>query len=175
MSEEPVKAKKLSSTNVILIVGILIVVVAIAVVGFLILNKKDAAPAAVAGPGTGNLIVDDGFNPDAMKQKAADNMFEVKMSADWNFADGASQSDEAYVANSEANSQAFYFDILLEGTEEVIYSSPIVPIGSAVRGITLNKNLEKGDYVCVCRYNLLNDDETIADSVLVTVRLHVAE
>lgn len=180
MGEEPNKSsKKLSSTQIILIVGMAIILAAVVGIGFLLLNKKQEAPAAaVADPGSGNLVVDDQFDADAMNRKAADNMFEVKMSNPWTFLNGTSPSSDSYVANSAANHGPFYFELVLNPDteeEEIIYKSPVVPLGSAVRDITLTKALEAGQYDCTCRYYLLNDDKTIRSTIGIAVQVIVQQ
>lgn len=178
MSETQTQTKrdpKKALIAVAVAVGVLLIAV-IAVLVMLLLKKEPAAPA-VAEPGTGNVVVDDGFDPNAM-QKAADDMFEVKMSTSWVFPDGASPSTDAYVANSGANSLPFYFEILLpesgeDGGDEVLYKSPVLPVGSAVREITLNRDLDAGQYEGMCVYYNLNPDNTIESTIPIVVRLTV--
>lgn len=52
-----------------------------------------------------------------------------------------------------------YFDIVRSYNGENIYSSPIIPIGSHLEDITLNKSLEAGEYGCVLTYHLLDENE----------------
>lgn len=178
-TEEAAKSKKkISSTQAILIVGIVLILVAIVGVGIFIVSQQKGQEAgpAIAQPGSGNVVIDTDNMDDVisdLKQKAAEGMFEVKMNSNWTFPDGTSPSTDAYVANSTANRRPFYFEVALRDTEEVIYTSPILQLGDAVRDIVLTKDLEPGKYECVCTYNTLNDDNTIENSVSVVVRLDV--
>ncbi len=179
MSEQSTNTKKLSTTQRILIVGMVLILAAIGAVGYFVLQNKPAtvAPAPMAAtPGSGNVVMDEGNASDViadLKRKAEEGMFEVKMNTTWSFPDGKSPSTDAYVANSTANRLPIYFEVALD-TGEVVYTSPELPVGSAVKDVVLEKPLAAGDYECVCTYHLLNEDKTIRSSVSVVVRLHVA-
>lgn len=183
MSEQTKTGTRLNATQIILIVGIVVIVAAVGVVGF-VLKGTPAEPQATppqtmaqGGPaaGTGNLVVDERNARDVaaeMQQRAKEGMFEVKMNSSWNFPDGKSPSSDAYVANSAANRLPVYFEVkTADGT--VVYTSPEIPVGSAVQDIVLTQPLAAGNYECVCTYHLLNEDKTVRSSVSVVVRLHV--
>ena len=85
-------------------------------------------------------------------------MFECRMSSTWTFEDAASESPNSYVANVESNRHALYFDVYEEQTDELLYSSPILPVGSEIRNIKLDKELPVGDYDAVVMYTLVNED-----------------
>ena len=53
--------------------------------------------------------------------------YEVCMNYDWIFADGSAVSENAYVENSEVNTNDIYFDIIRNDTNETIYESPVLP------------------------------------------------
>lgn len=174
MGEEPNKVKKkLSTVQILMIVGIGILLVAVVVMAVFLL-KKDSEPLDEAAQfGEGSVVVDEGFDPDAARAKAGDNMFEVKMNTTWNFPDGASKSTDAYVANSTANHTPFYFQITDSASQEIIYTSPKLNIGSAVREFKLTQDLDAGSYDCVCMYHLLDANDVVTDTVRVTVKVNV--
>jgi hypothetical protein len=96
-----------------------------------------------------------------MREEVAEGMFECQMSMTWSFPDGKSASEDAYVANSTNNTHPIYFDVLLDGNEDnVIYSSPVMPVGTELTGFKLDKELEAGTYEATVMYNLLKDTES---------------
>ena len=92
-----------------------------------------------------------------MSDKVEDGMFECMMSTAWTFDDAASSSPNSYVANVESNRHALCFDVYEEQTNELLYSSPILPVGSEIRDIKLDKEIPAGDYNAVVMYTLLNE------------------
>jgi hypothetical protein len=99
--------------------------------------------------------------------------YEVTMNTTWNFKDGASASDNAYVENAVDNTNDVYFDITLADTEENIYSSPVIPVGSHLENITLDKELEDGTYDCVVTYTLVDEDQNPLSTVRVSLTIVV--
>ncbi len=95
--------------------------------------------------------------------------YEAKMNSVWYFDDGSSPSRNAYVENVLGNTNDVYFDLILADTEEVILASPIIPRGSYMKEITLDKDLEPGTYECVMVYHLVDEDQ----NTLSTVRMAV--
>ena len=97
-----------------------------------------------------NIVV----NPDNVDETGT---YEVTMNTTWEFEKGDSASTNAYVENSTRNKNAVYFDIVRTDTGDKIYESPIIPIGSHLEKITLDKALEKGSYDCTLTYHLLDE------------------
>lgn len=100
-------------------------------------------------------------------QKVAPGSYEVAMSTVWHFADGKAASTDSYVENSTANTNDVYFDIILKDSEEKIYSSPVIPVGSSMSEITLDKEMEAGSYDCVMVYSLLDGSQNVLSTVRV--------
>ena len=92
-----------------------------------------------------------------MGEKVAEGMFECKMTTSWVFEDGKSESPNAYVANVENNLHTIYFDVYDNSTDELLYSSPLIPVGSELRNIKLEKELAKGEYDAVVMYTLVDE------------------
>ena len=51
----------------------------------------------------------------------------------------------------------------INGYSEPVYTSPVLPVGSHIENISLDKELKAGTYKAVLTYTLLSKDET--DSV----------
>ena len=183
MSEKDNSRKKLSTTQIILIVGLTVLVAAVLGVGGLIISRMGEPNSAVtpsissSGPafGTGALVATADNATDMIAEidrKAREGTYEVTMKMVWTFPDGSSPASDAYAANSESNHRPIYFDITMEdGT--VIYTSPEIPVGMGIEDITLDVPLEKGSYPCVCTYHLLNDDKTELSSVSVALQIDI--
>jgi hypothetical protein len=99
--------------------------------------------------------------------------YEVTMTTDWNFPDGASISPDAFVENAVSNTNDVYFDLLLEDTEEVIYESPIIPLGAKLTEIQLSKPLDAGTYPCVIEYHLVNSRQQTLGTLRMGLTIHV--
>lgn len=83
--------------------------------------------------------------------------FQASMTTEWNFADGKSASENAFVANKEENNIPISFDVTLS-TGENVYTSPVIPIGGRVDNITLSKELPAGSYDAIVTYHLLDEN-----------------
>jgi hypothetical protein len=183
---ETVKKKK----GVGLLIFFLILVIAALIVAVVILLGKNKDTT-----GNGSLNVDAGYSDSAEKRNVVvnkDNVeqlieqlaeedktpvgrYQVSMTTDWHFADGESISGDAYVENVEANTNSVYFDILLADTEEKIYSSPVIPVGSYLKNIQLDKNLPDGTYDCVIVYSLIDEEQNVLSEVRLTLEINVGE
>ena len=100
-----------------------------------------------------------------MGDKVAEGMFECKMTTSWVFEDGKSESPNAYVANVENNLHTIYFDVYEKVTEELLYSSPMLPVGTELDNIKLEKELQKGEYDAVVMYTLVDEDNEEVSTV----------
>lgn len=160
-----------AKSNKKLIIGCTVVVlIAIAIVGvvlFNIFNKHNKVNA-----GNGNVIVEDESDKDKIKEKVQDGMFSVKMNTTWNFEDGTKPSTDAILANSTANKHPAYCEVSLQDTGEIVYTSPVIPVGSKVDELKLDKDLDAGTYKAICKYNILDDEEeTVKNTLSVTITI----
>ncbi|MCI8666610.1 MAG: hypothetical protein HFG82_08065 [Dorea sp.] len=108
-----------------------------------------------------------------MGDKVAEGMFECNMTTSWVFEDGKSESPNAYVANVENNLHTIYFDVYDTATEEVLYSSPMLPVGTELRNIKLEKELPKGEYDAVVMYTLVNEKNEEVSTVGFNITISV--
>ncbi len=83
---------------------------------------------------------------------------DVKMNSTWTFSDGQAYSRDAFVENPSSNLNSVYFKITLNGYKEPIMTSPVLPVGSHLENITLDKALKAGTYNCTLTYTLLSMD-----------------
>lgn len=164
--------KKNNKAVIIIIILLLIIVIGLVIVIVFLLGHKgneasqDNAASTertrVVQPST-RLIVDEESAEsvmDEMRKEVEEGMFECQMSMKWTFADGKSEAKDAYVANSTNNKFPIYFDVILSGTEEVVYSSPVLPVGAELKNIKLDKELPAGSYEATVMYTLIRDEES---------------
>lgn len=166
--------KKLDTTQIILIVGIVCILIAICVVGYFLINGINGKKEDTTN--TGSLIIDESNLEDVknqLEESVEKGMFEVNMNTVWTFPNGEAASSDAYVANGNANTLPISFDVLLN--DEVIYSSTVIPVGSRIKEIKLDKALPAGSYNAVCMYHLWNEDGTESSSFGVNIQIAVME
>lgn len=84
--------------------------------------------------------------------------YEANMTNSWTFPNSHSASTDAYIGNSINNQHTVYFTIALKDSEEDIYTSPYIPVGSRMENITLNCDLPAGTHSAVLTYHLVDDD-----------------
>jgi hypothetical protein len=97
---------------------------------------------------------------DEMREEVVEGMFECQMSMNWTFDNGAAESKDAYVSNSVNNTHPILFDVYLNDTQELLYSSPVLPVGTSLTNFKLDKELPAGTYKATVMYQLLTDVET---------------
>ena len=85
--------------------------------------------------------------------------YEVVMNSTWRFPDGSAPSENAYVENVPENTNDVYFDVQLADTGETIYESPVIPRGTHLNQITLNRDLDAGSYDCLLIYHLIDEEQ----------------
>ena len=155
---------KEKNRTIIIVIAILVVVV-IALLGVIIylLNRangvqRDDTQRDVAGS-VRTVLDEDSMNDvmDQMREEVAEGMFECQMSMTWTFADGKAESQDAYVANSTNNTHPICFDVYTRDTEELLYSSPVLPVGTDLKNFKLDQELPAGSYQATVMYTLLED------------------
>lgn len=99
------------------------------------------------------------------EQEGIPMSYQVTMNSTWEFEDGESASSNAYVANSENNETPVYFDVIRNDTQEVIYQSPVIPLGMDLEDIVLDVDLDAGSYECTMVYHLLDEDQNTLTTV----------
>ncbi len=157
----------------IVIAAFVVLLAALAVCVVLLLSRKDDSGEED--------ILDRGFidenNVDdmmsAMSEKVEKGMFECKMTTDWTFEDAKTESSNAYVANVEANRYPLFFDVYEESTDELLYSSPMLPVGTELTGIRLEKELPAGEYDAVVMYTLVGEGKKEVSTVGFNITISV--
>lgn len=161
---------KKSKVNIVLIVLLIVIALALIVALILFLARQSSDTVernVVVTPDNVQEILED-------IQKVEPGTYEVTMNTTWHFDSGTVASVDAYVENSTANSNDVYFDIVRSDTGETIYASPIIPVGSHLENITLDKSLDAGEHECVLTYHLLDEEGKPTSKLNIYVTLVVA-
>ena len=138
---------------VLLITIAAVVVVAGGALLWSLFGEKDE-PDVVVTPDNVEDVIADRDDPEMVPIGS----FEVNMTNKWTFPDSHSASTDAYVANSENNTNTVYFTIRLDGQDGDIYTSPYIPLGSRMESITLDCNLDPGTYKAILTYHLVDSE-----------------
>lgn len=166
----------------LLVLCAIVIIVLLTAIVFLLLknqNNTNISSEEAASSPRRNVVVNE-ENAEAVAEeiinqtKAVPGTYQVMMNSTWNFQDGASASDNAYVENSNANTNAVYFDLQLSDSEETIYESPVIPVGSYLDNIKLEKDLDAGTYNCVLIYHLVDDEQNTLSTLRMAVKVVVA-
>lgn len=164
-ARQDVATKRAGASRVIVVLGCLILVALVGVIVALVmlLNRptevsepQDNSPRAVV---VHEDTVEEQVEQIVRQPPVEPGYYQASMTLDWVFPDGSSPSSNALVRNTDNNTNDVYFDILLRETREVIYESPVIPLGSYLDNITLDKDLDAGTYRCVIVYHLLDENQ----------------
>jgi len=173
---------------IVIAVFLVIVIALVAVIAFLLgRNANSGSDTGTQSSSTGNgrevveptrLVLDEDSAAnvmDEMRQEVEEGMFECNMSMTWTFADGSAKSNDAYVANSTNNKYPIYFDVELKDTGEVVYSSPVLPVGTSLTNFALDKDIDPGNYKARVVYYLIKDEQSqeVVSSAAFVIKLNV--
>lgn len=170
MAREAPNQKNANSGKSALIICIVVILVLAGVIVWLLLRgKEDETPQR-------NVVVNE-ENAESIasemmaQEKTPIGSYEVTMNATWNFKNGTATSDNAFVKNAESNTNSVYFDVVRSDTEDTIYASPILPVGTYLENIALDEELPAGTYDCVCTYHLLDEESNPVGRVNVSLQI----
>lgn len=163
---------KLSGQNqgkggkILLIVCIVVIAVLLMTIVLLVKGTDKEAPKrnVVVTKKNAEQVVDEMIQQEYIPQ----GYYSASMSTIWHFTSSDAISEDAFVANVEENTNDVYFDIFLAGNEnEPIYQSPILPRGSELENIALDKELTAGTYDCVMIYHLIDEEQNTVSTLRV--------
>lgn len=175
--------KKRRNAVIIIVVAFLILLTALITCIVLLLTRQKEEPTQEPQSAPRSTVLDRGFVDednagdimDEMTDKVSKGMFECKMTTAWTFDDGKSASPNAYVANVENNLYTLYFDVYEESTNELLYSSPMLPVGTELKNFKLDKELAAGEYDAVVMYTMVDENLEEVSSVGFKVTISVSK
>jgi len=176
------KSKKLKPVHVVISLMAVLLIAATTVILVFVLKDKpedehDLDMYQVPGA-RGTLASPE--NIDEIRQQASaassgDTSYIAKMNVDWVFDRWNIPTTNAYVENSIDNRRTVYFDLHLQETGELVYSSPFIPLGSIHGNFALDTAVPAGIHPAVVTYHLVDDNHVNITSVSVTVTLIILE
>ena len=102
-----------------------------------------------------------------------DASYNVVMSVEWAFQRWDRPSRDAYVENSTLNTRTVFFDVYLDGTDELIYESPYLHVGESVEDFALDTEVQPGAYTATVVYYLVDDDYEVITYLPVMIWLNI--
>lgn len=184
----PAKEKKSNTSgNKSLMIGIIgcavAIIIVLVVVVVILLNKynNNVRKNDVPEENKRNVVVNESNVEsvvDGLVSEAASYVepgyYTVNMNTEWHFSKGDAVSDNARVDNLAENTNDVYFDVFLaEDESEPIYQSPVIPRGSFLEYIALDKVLNEGKYDCVIVYHLIDDNQNTISTLRVAFTIVV--
>lgn len=159
----------------IIVVLALLVVIALGVIIFLLTREEPTTIIEDPSGGRGTVATKDNIE-EILKdmestESVPDGHYTTSMSINWHF-DGK-ESKDAYVANDVVNTRTVYFDLFLKDTNELIYSSPYIPVGAELKGLTLDTELEPGTYKTILVYHLVDDNKQELSTLSIALTIYV--
>lgn len=163
---------KKGGTKVVIAIGVVVIIALVAVIIYLLWpkNKEEEKRNVVVTPDNIEEVLQD-----MATEKTSAGYYTVTQNSTWNFPDSKSPSTNAYVENAVNNTNDVYFDVFINGEENdennALIKSPIIPVGSSLKEISLEKELDAGTYDCVLIYHLVDEDQNSIDTLRVSVTL----
>lgn len=173
---ENIKTKK---SSILLISCAVVILLMTGIIIFLLTKKtEDSLPVVDAGKPKREVLVNEKNIEKVIGDFAANSSvrpgsFRVSMNTTWHFEKGDAVSYDARVNNLKVNTNPVYFDVMLSDSEEVIYESPIISLGSTLDEIKLNRKLEKGRYDCVLVYHLVDEEQNAISKLMMALDIVV--
>lgn len=153
----------LSVKKNLLIAGLFVVIIVLGSVNILnqtsklsmanydqIQNNIDVDPNAVEGDQskTQKEIQED------LNQKVAESMINISMNMNPAFKSGDAEGN-LFIVNNQVNNYSQMVEIYRNDTQECIYKSGAIPVGSRIDSAKLNVALKKGVYDCTAYFNAI--------------------
>lgn len=175
------KSKEGNSGKTVIIAGAVVITVLLGIIIFLLVSGEGNKGTEAEKLEKRNIVVNEN-NAESVAEEMIEEAQEfvepgyytVSMDTDWHFSKGDAVSDDAWVDNLAENTNDVYFDVfLLENEDEPIYQSPVIPRGSYLEKIALDKPLDKGTYDCVIVYHLVDEEQETISTLRVAFTITV--
>lgn len=92
-----------------------------------------------------------------LNQKVQEGMINISMNLNPVFANGTSEGN-LLIVNEEVNRHPQVIEIYRNDTNELVYKSGLIPVGSRVDYGKLSVDLDAGEYDCVAYFNSINEE-----------------
>jgi len=175
--------KSRTKYTVIIALSVMFIVIAV-LIALLVLRKPpvddESSPISHLG-GRGTVVTEENARDilDELQKPIDDASYTCSMSMEWTFESWDTPSKDAYVENDSSNSRTVYFDVYLDDEDgnaiidELIYSSPYIPVEAELSGFALQKEVPSGRHTATVVYYLVDDDANVLTDVSVGIRLYI--
>ena len=168
--------KQGNGLKIAIIVGIAVVIVLLVVVIVLLVKGKEEPDEekrnVVINSQNAEQVVEEMTN----QEFVAPGYYTTTMSTTWHFSKGDAVSEDAYVENIAENTNDVYFDVYLADDEtDPILASPVIPRGSRLDNIALDKPLDAGTYDCVMVYHLVDEEQNTISTLRIAFTIIVEQ
>lgn len=164
-----VKPSSAAKKKRLIIIGVSVVFLAMAAVIIFLLTRTDAKQPKDERP----TVVSQGNAEEVkatMDDPVEDGYYQITMNTEWTF-DG--KTSNAYVENSKNNNRTVYFDVFRADTNDLVYSSPYIPVGEKIQNFKLDADLAPGNYDGLVTYHLVDENNEEVSDLSVTVTFEV--
>lgn len=143
----PEEQKKKKRKKIIIVICILLIVVAAIVIFFLMRKPEE--------------ITEENYKQimEEMDSEVQEGYFETYMNTEWTFPDGTSETTDAILGNSPNNKKPIRCEVILADTEEIIFTTGVLPVGAELPSFKLDVDLDAGTYQATCMVYLLDEEE----------------
>lgn len=178
MTDKEMDKKSVSGKKgmVFLGVGMIVIIVLLGMIAVLLLKRQDNDSSVEVKR---NVVVNQNNAEEIASEMisqeyVAPGYYSASMTTTWHFETGDAASYDAYVANVAENTNDVYFDIFLaEQEDEPIYQSPVIPRGSELDEIILDKPLDTGTHDCILIYHLVDEEQKTVSTLRVALTIIV--
>lgn len=176
MSEQEKNVDGAKRGKIVLVICVAVIITLLGIVIFLLVNIKEDAEEE---PERRNVVVNQENAEEIAEEMIQQEYippgyYSASMSTSWHFETGDAVSEDAYVANLAENTNDVYFDVFLEDQEDdPILESPVIPRGSEMESIALDKPLDAGTYDCVMVYHLIDEEQNTVSTLRVGLEIVV--
>jgi len=172
--------RKKRSRKILLSVGAVALVALAVVIAFQLGANRQPEPIVLEMSdqgGRGFVVTEDNVEEmlEQLNRPVEDGYYRTRMNVDWVFPSSSEPSTNAHVENADTNTRTVYFDLVLADTNELIYSSPFIPVGAKLENFTLDAHVPAGEHSGIVTYHLVDDDFQEISTVSVSVNLRIME
>lgn len=144
--------KKNKKKTAVIIGGALLLTIVVGTAVFLMTGKEEPEGYTINEENYQQIQEDIG-------NEVKEGYFETYMNTDWTFPDGTSETTNAVLGNSPNNKKPIRCEVLLEETDELVFSTGVLPVGAELPAFKLDADLDAGIYDAVCMIYLLDEAE----------------
>lgn len=148
------------SKRLITIIGVLLAII-IGLLVFMVMENKNSTAGesknSITTPHVGSGVIsgttksDIQAELDEAQRKVDESMLSVEISPNPTFPSGT-EMGKIFIQNPESNKLSFGVQFALEETDEVVYTSGLLPVGSRIEEAILDVDLNKGEYPAVAYF-----------------------